>query len=33
LTVLLKYEADVQKARRMMNDGGRRSRGGGRSYG
>jgi MoxR-like ATPase len=32
LTVLLKYEADVQKARRMMNNGGR-SRGGGRSYG
>jgi MoxR-like ATPase len=33
LTVLLKYEADVQKARRMMNNGGRSSRGGGRRYG
>lgn len=27
LTVLLKYEADVQKARRMMNNGGRSDRG------
>jgi MoxR-like ATPase len=27
LTVLLKYEADVQKARRMMGNGGRRDRG------
>lgn len=37
LTVLLKYEADVQRAKRMMggNDGGRdrRSRGGGSQYG
>ncbi|MCL4867854.1 MAG: MoxR family ATPase [Anaerolineae bacterium] len=32
LTVLLKYEADVQKAKRMMGDGGSRRQGGG-SYG
>jgi MoxR-like ATPase len=30
LTVLLKYEADVQKARRMMGNGEQRRRGGGR---
>jgi MoxR-like ATPase len=36
LTVLLKYEADVQRAKRMMggdSGGSRRSRGGGGSYG
>jgi hypothetical protein len=38
LTVLLKYEADVQRAKRLMGGGGdggrdRRSRGGGGAYG
>ncbi len=33
LTVLLKYETDVQKAKRMMGDGGSRRKGGGSSYG
>jgi len=33
LTVLLKYETDVQKAKRMMGDGGSRRQGGGSTYG
>jgi MoxR-like ATPase len=33
LTVLLKYETDVQKAKRMMGDGGSRRQGGGGTYG